>query len=73
MKIKYGDCEMQTANTACLLRPREAAEWLKISERSLWSLTQSNEIPSVRIGRSVRYELADLIAFVESRKNGMGQ
>ncbi len=60
---------MHAANTDCLLRPREAAEWLKISERNLWTLTQRNELPSVRIGRSVRYDLADLRAFVDARKN----
>ena len=54
-------------------RPREAAEWLKISERSLWSLTQRGELAAVRIGRSVRYDLADLIAFVEARKSEVNQ
>jgi excisionase family DNA binding protein len=64
---------MQTTVTDCLLRPREAAEWLKLSERSLWSLTQRGELPAVRIGRCVRYDLADLIAFVEARKSGVNQ
>ncbi|MCP4885003.1 MAG: helix-turn-helix domain-containing protein [Planctomycetaceae bacterium] len=53
-----------------LLRPREAAEWLQVSERTLWTLTQKGEITSIRIGRSVRYDLGDLIEFVESRKVG---
>lgn len=61
---------MQAIPQACLLRPREAAEWLKISERSLWALTQRNELPAVRIGRSVRYDMADLRAFVDARKIG---
>lgn len=64
---------MQSATTDCLFRPREAAQWLKISERSLWSLTQRGELPAVRIGRSVRYVLADLIVFVEARKSGVGE
>jgi excisionase family DNA binding protein len=64
---------MQTTTTDCLLRPREAAEWLKISARSLWSLTQRGELPAVRIGRSVRYLLTDLQAYAESRKCGVGQ
>lgn len=53
-----------------LLRPREAAEWLQVSERTLWTLTQKGEITSIRIGRSVRYDISDLIEFVESRKVG---
>ncbi len=52
-----------------LLRPREAADWLKVSERTLWSLTQRGRLTAVRIGRSVRYDLADLVAFVESCKD----
>ena len=47
-----------------LLNAREAAESLAISERKLWELTKCNEIPSVRIGRSVRYRLADLQEFI---------
>ncbi|MEZ6104797.1 MAG: helix-turn-helix domain-containing protein [Pirellulaceae bacterium] len=51
-----------------LLRPREAAQWLKISERSLWTLTQRGDVDAIRIGRSVRYTITDLVAFVESRR-----
>lgn len=51
-----------------LLRPREAAQWLKISERSLWTLTQRGDVNAIRIGRSVRYTISDLVAFVESRR-----
>lgn len=64
---------MQSATSDRLLRPREAAEWLKISERSLWSLTQRGDLPAVRIGRSVRYDLADLNTYVESRKSGVNE
>lgn len=53
-----------------LMRPREAAKWLQVSERTLWTLTQKGEITSIRIGRSVRYDMSDLIEFVESRKVG---
>jgi excisionase family DNA binding protein len=39
-----------------LLRPREAAKMMTVSERTLWKLVTSCEIPCVRIGRSVRYD-----------------
>lgn len=39
-----------------LLRPREAAQSLGISERTLWNLTQAGTIPPIRLGRSVRYD-----------------
>jgi excisionase family DNA binding protein len=58
-----------TSNDNRLLRPHEAADWLKISERTLWTLNQRGELPAVRIGRNVRYDLADLIDFVEARKD----
>jgi excisionase family DNA binding protein len=43
-----------------LLTARQAARALSISERTLWSLTKSGQIPAVRIGRAVRYDPADL-------------
>lgn len=43
-----------------LLRPREAAKLLSISERSLWSMMIASKIPYVRIGRLVRYDPAAL-------------
>lgn len=51
-----------------LVTPREAAKALSICEKTLWSLTKCGELPAVRIGRSVRYDVADLRAFIERRK-----
>ncbi|MDA0285133.1 MAG: helix-turn-helix domain-containing protein [Planctomycetota bacterium] len=51
-----------------LLTVREAANVLRISERTLWSLTNSGDLPSVRVGRSVRYDQSDLAAWIASRK-----
>lgn len=51
-----------------LLRPPEAAAYLSLCERSLWSLMNSGEIPHVRIGRSVRYAISDLDAYIESQR-----
>jgi excisionase family DNA binding protein len=51
-----------------LLTAAEAALALAISERTLWQLTRDKEIPVVRLGRSVRYDPADLKRFIESRK-----
>lgn len=38
-----------------LLRPKEAAKLLAVSDRTLWSLTAGGKIPYVRIGKLVRY------------------
>jgi len=51
-----------------LLTPRAAAQALAIGERTLWNLTNRGELPCVRLGRSVRYDPADLRRFIEAQK-----
>ena len=51
-----------------LLRPKDAAKRLAISERHLWTLSKGGKIPVVRLGRATRYHLADLMAFIEVAK-----
>ena len=43
-----------------LVKAREAARLLAISQRLLWELTNRGEIPCVRLNRSVRYSIAEL-------------
>ncbi len=56
---------------ALLLKARDAAKALAISERSLWELTRRGEIPRLKIGASVRYDLRDLQAWIEKKKGGV--
>lgn len=51
-----------------LLRPKEAAELLAISPRKLWGLTACGDVPCIHIGRAVRYDLADLLAWIAKQK-----
>lgn len=51
-----------------LLTARQAAKTLTISERKLWTLTRQGKIPVVRIDRCVRYDLADLRAWINRIK-----
>ena len=51
-----------------LVDAREAARLLSISTRTLWTMTASGEIPSVKFGRLVRYHLPDLERAIEARK-----
>jgi excisionase family DNA binding protein len=53
-----------------LLKRREAAALLAIGERKLWELTNRGEVPHVRIGRSVRYSVDDLLAYVAAHRSG---
>jgi excisionase family DNA binding protein len=41
-----------------------ACELLAISPRSLWQLTKDGAIPCRRLGRSVRYSIRDLEAWI---------
>lgn len=52
-----------------LLTSREAAKSLSICEKSLWNLTQPRgNLPAVKLGRAVRYDIADLQMFIQRMK-----
>ena len=59
------DCELGMER---LLDAKEAAALLNISGRKFWELTNTGEIPTVRIGRAVRFDPADLKAFTDRHK-----
>lgn len=48
----------------CLLNAEAVAHILAISKRYAYHLMETGQIPSVRIGRSVRVLKADLLAYV---------
>ena len=51
-----------------LLTYRQAGELLGVTERTVWTLVDQGQLPSVRFGRSVRIEPADLRKFIEQSK-----
>ena len=53
---------------AHLVDSREAARQLGISQRSLWTLTHEGQLPRVRVGRLVRYDQNDLVAFIDRNR-----
>lgn len=53
-----------------LVNSTEAARLLAISPRTLWTLTQSGEIPSLKIGKSVRYHRDILNQWAKKRLTG---
>jgi len=57
-----------SGTTRLLLTPPQAAEALQVSPRTLWGLTKAGRLPAIRIGRSVRYDLRDLRAFIDGEK-----
>ncbi len=48
----------------------EAARILSIGKRKLWSETNCGNIPSVRIGRAVRYSVESLREYVRQQSTG---
>lgn len=50
----------------------EAARLLSVCPRTVWTLKDRGELPTVRIGRSVRFRVADLEAFVAARAGREG-
>lgn len=50
-----------------LLTSRETAKALSTSEKTLYTLTKQGDIPAVRFGRSVRYDLEDLRQWIKRR------
>jgi excisionase family DNA binding protein len=61
------------SNIQVVLQPlavdeHQAAAMLGISTRTLWDYRKSGEIPIVRIGRLVRFDVDDLKRFLAYRK-----
>ncbi len=54
---------------AILVNAKTAAKLLCVSERTLWTLTNCGDVPSLRIGRAVRYDRRDLMKWIESKKS----
>ena len=52
-----------------LLNSAQTADLLGISRRTLAELIATREIGIVRIGRSVRFDIVDVRAFIEQRKD----
>lgn len=54
--------------TSHLLSRREAAAYLSVSQRKLDQLVADGQLPRVKIGSCVRFEQADLDAFIAAQK-----
>jgi len=59
------DCLFETVKPQ-LISAEELANLLAISERSVWRRLSGGDIPEpVRIGKSVRWRLTEIIAWIE--------
>ena len=62
----------QVTKAALLVDARAAARLLAVSPRKLWAMTFEDDpgLPYIRCGRLVRYPVADLERWIESRRKG---
>lgn len=58
------------AQDAGLWTTKETSSYLRISPRVLFEETKQKHIRHIRIGRLVRYDPADVRAYLEARKQG---
>ena len=61
---------MERNQTSLLMDTRATARTLCISERKLWGMTASGQIPHIRIGRSVRYAVRDIEEWIDKNTKG---
>ena len=63
---------MNAKNEKLLLTAKEAAEQLSVSPRKLWSMTfEERSIAHIKIGRLVRYPMANLASWVTLNTQGV--
>ena len=55
-----------------LVRPSEAAELLGLGRSKVYALIASGELPSVKIGKSIRVPVEELRQWVHGRVNAPG-
>jgi|LauGreDrversion4_2_1035121.scaffolds.fasta_scaffold139522_3 excisionase family DNA binding protein len=68
------DLDRRTPNDQSpLLTPREAAAYIRVGERHLWTVTDRGDLPCIRIGRLVRYHRHDLDTYIDCRRSNPGR
>ena len=66
--------EQNQAGKQGFLTTQEAAKFLHVSERTLWTITESGRIPRIKVRRCVRYKMDDLVRYIDGlRSDGMNK
>ena len=53
--------------TTAVLDAREAAAFLAISKEQLYRMVRAGEVPHTRVGKSLRFRVPDLDAYLQER------
>ena len=59
---------MQTRSESGLITVQDAAKFLAVSTSTLYSWVYQRRIPFVKVGRALRFELAELQNFIQSNR-----
>ena len=51
-----------------LLTTKQAAKYLAVSEKTIYNLSKTQDLPSIRFGHTRRYDLQDLNSFIQRLK-----
>jgi excisionase family DNA binding protein len=51
-----------------ILTLKQVADYLKLTERTLYRLTQEGKLPGFKVGNSWRFRLRDIDAWIEAQK-----
>jgi excisionase family DNA binding protein len=54
--------------TKRIYNTNESAQYIGLGKRTFQERVAANEIASIKIGRSIRFDIADLDAFIEKHK-----
>jgi excisionase family DNA binding protein len=56
--------------TPLLLSIKQAAQALSLSERTVWTLVQTRELPHVRVGRRLLFSRMALESWIDRQQSG---
>jgi excisionase family DNA binding protein len=56
--------------TPLLLSLKQAAQALSLSERTVWTMVQTGDLPHLRVGRRLLFSRAALEAWIEKQQSG---
>jgi excisionase family DNA binding protein len=68
--MAHADPNPSESTGKLLVSLSEAARLLSLSERMVWQLKRSGALPSVRLGRALRFHVGDLNDLIASHRSG---
>ena len=63
--MNQGKTVVRGSDEPALLTTQEAAKFLHVSERTLWTITKSGDLTCKRLLGSVRYKMDDLVRYID--------